>query len=441
MREIQASDLRQEHEVAKRFFDRIVSPNINAFHGVHTSVTALSIFNGDVFLAEKKPSGDLLIFLGDFTGHGLSAAIGAIPISSIFHGMVNKGFTLNRIATEMNKKLREILPTGNFLACAFAEINLKDNSLTFWNAGLHDLIVLDKERNLKRVASSSLPLGIFPDHKLIIKPEVFMCSQVSHFFLYTDGVVEGTNAQGELFGDARLIDSIESFKQRPDISWIALIHQSLNAFATQMGFADDMSLVHVDLNAYARGLEVNTVHPSSEALLEESGSWRLNFRYTPDIMRRMNPVSSMVDLIVSLHPIYPYRRALYTLLEELYNNALEHGLLRLDSKLKSSGIDGFGLFLEEREKRLRQLTQGQILIQVLHHPDADGQGGVLEFRVKDTGQGFNFSSWRDNLPGRQSFSGRGLIIVNELCERLEFKGRGNQVVAYFRWDNRMNEEL
>jgi hypothetical protein len=441
MREIQASDLRQEHEVAKRFFDRIVSPNIDAFEGVHTSVTALSIFNGDVFLAEKKPSGDLLIFLGDFTGHGLSAAIGAIPISSIFHGMVNKGFTLNRIATEMNKKLREILPTGNFLACAFAEINHKDNSLTFWNAGLHDILVVVKDKGLKRVVSSSLPLGIVPDIKLVIKPEVFMCNQVVHFFMYTDGVVEGSNAQGELFGDARLVHTVNSFLSRQKASWIQLIHDDLNAFATQSGFADDMSMVHVDMNAFLQGMELSHEHHIAEALVDEAGPWRLDFYFTPDIMRRINPVASMVDLILSLQPIYPYRRALYTLLEELYNNALEHGLLSLDSEMKSSGIDGFGLFLKERERRLEALKDGSILINVIHHPDADLSGGLIEFRVKDSGDGFDFHSWKDKLPGQQAFSGRGLVIVNELCETMEFKGCGNQVYAAFRWENVYKEEL
>ena len=36
---------------------------------------------------------DLFLLIGDFTGHGLSAALGAMPVSEVFHAMVSKGFS------------------------------------------------------------------------------------------------------------------------------------------------------------------------------------------------------------------------------------------------------------------------------------------------------------------------------------------------------------
>src|SRR3546814_8115398 len=49
------------------------------------------------------------ILLGDFTGHGLPAAVGAMPLAEVFYGMTAKGYGLAQILREMNAKLKRIL--------------------------------------------------------------------------------------------------------------------------------------------------------------------------------------------------------------------------------------------------------------------------------------------------------------------------------------------
>ena len=90
--------------------------------GVHSHGTRAlprylrSIFNGDLLLATRTPSGSMYVMLGDFTGHGLPAAIGAIPVAEVFYGMANKGFSIAAIVAETNRKLRAILPTEVFFS-------------------------------------------------------------------------------------------------------------------------------------------------------------------------------------------------------------------------------------------------------------------------------------------------------------------------------------
>ena len=47
-------------------------------------MSPMALFNGDVLLADISPTGSLMVLLGDFTGHGLPAAIGSMPLASIF---------------------------------------------------------------------------------------------------------------------------------------------------------------------------------------------------------------------------------------------------------------------------------------------------------------------------------------------------------------------
>ncbi len=61
--------------------------------------------NGDLLLAAARPDGVHHVLIGDFTGHGLSAAIGGPMAEDIFYAMTAKGLPLEEILLEINRKL------------------------------------------------------------------------------------------------------------------------------------------------------------------------------------------------------------------------------------------------------------------------------------------------------------------------------------------------
>src|SRR5690625_3892413 len=102
----------QEQTVAKQVFDNIAHSGCLDANNVKYYLSSLAIFNGDIMLAAMRPSGSMMVLLGDFTGHGLPAAVGAMPLAATFYGMVPKGFAMTDILREMNTKLKSILPVG-----------------------------------------------------------------------------------------------------------------------------------------------------------------------------------------------------------------------------------------------------------------------------------------------------------------------------------------
>ncbi|MDO7643675.1 MAG: fused response regulator/phosphatase, partial [Reinekea forsetii] len=112
-----------EQQVAKTIFDNVAHSGCLDLANISHSLSPLSVFNGDTVLAERKPDGGLHLFLGDFTGHGLPAAIGAMPLAEIFYGMTAKGFAMEEVLREINSKLRGILPVGVFCCGCFVELN------------------------------------------------------------------------------------------------------------------------------------------------------------------------------------------------------------------------------------------------------------------------------------------------------------------------------
>ena len=99
-------------EVAQSLLAEVVmGPNPRS-SALHVDLTPTDTFSADIFLAHHCPSGDLNVLLGDFTGHGLAAALAAIPAAEIFRSMTAKGFAPQQILHEMNRKLHAQLPTG-----------------------------------------------------------------------------------------------------------------------------------------------------------------------------------------------------------------------------------------------------------------------------------------------------------------------------------------
>ncbi len=83
----------------------------------------------------------------------------------------------------------------------------------------------------------------------------------------------------------------------------------------------------------------------------------------PDHLRQADVLQRVLQLASSCEGVQRVRSIMYTVLSELFNNALEHGILHLDSKLKSEA-DGFQLYYENRETSLQALKAGHIKIRI-----------------------------------------------------------------------------
>ncbi len=115
--------------------------------------------SGDILLSAFKPDGTRHLMLGDFTGHGLTAAIAGPAVNDIFYSMTRRNQPLLSIANEINQQLITKLPTGLFLGAIFIELN-PDNNLTIWNCGMSDVLIYRKSYLWKTIKSSLLALGI-----------------------------------------------------------------------------------------------------------------------------------------------------------------------------------------------------------------------------------------------------------------------------------------
>jgi two-component sensor histidine kinase len=126
------------------------------------------------------------------------------------------------------------------------------------------------------------------------------------------------------------------------------------------------------------------------------------------------------------------RQSLFTILTELYVNALDHGVLGLDSALKSSP-SGFERYFREREQRMLQMVQGRVAFNL--SVEQQGPYRSMLIRVEDSGNGFDYQDRLTNNPRQNTgFSGRGILLLEDLCESLQYKGNGSVAEAIYSWN-------
>ena len=432
-REVQGmySMIHREQEIAESvFINAIQSSNIENPY-LRQVVRPAGIFSGDMVLSAYSPSRDLFFLTGDFTGHGLLAALGAMPVSEVFRAMTTKGFSPEEILTGINKKLKSMLPVGMFFGAQLVVVNHDLEHVRVFNAGMPDVIIVDGETNQikQRLTSTGLPLGV----EAIIDPrEMLQYAPIAYndkILMHSDGLTEARNGQDQEFGSDRLVASISN---APKNSIFDQVFDDLDQFCgdntTQ---ADDVTLVEITcVHDVLPEIEVHDYIKPSKYMLGDRGEWKLSMRFNGARLRETNPVPILVNYLMEMEELEAERQSLFTVMTELYLNALDHGVLGLDSNLKTDPA-GFEAYFQTRESRLANLDNGHVIFNLSVEQESSRRSILL--RIEDSGKGFDFENHNPPLDEATSLSGRGLMLIQDLCESLEYHGKGNIAIARFGW--------
>ncbi len=414
-----------EQEIAKRLFDNIAHSGNLDQKNIQFLLSPMSIFNGDLLLVARTPSDLTHILLGDFTGHGLPAAIGALPVADIFYGMTGKGFSVVDIITEINRRLAVILPVGVFCCATICEVNYRENSLTYWSGGLPDgYLVRSDQGIINTLKSRHLPLGVLKPIDFSVETTMLRFEEGDKLYLTSDGMLESENAAGEMFGEQRLIDILNSNTDSKN-TYHELVTAVRNFDHTDSQ-SDDYTLIEYQMNESIHALESNVANRQAQPQVPLS--WSSEYTFHISSLRYFDPLPVVLQILNECPGLSEFRGRVFTILSELYANALDHGVLGLDSALKNTA-EGFAKFYTSKKERLESLEEGSICIRMTHEPTADG--GQLRISMRDSGTGFDVAKIKTD---KNEFSGRGLALIDSLCQDIQFSNSGTQVDVLFEWD-------
>ncbi|MBF0175439.1 MAG: SpoIIE family protein phosphatase [Magnetococcales bacterium] len=210
---------------------------------IRTLETPVEKTTGDILLAERRHDGVLHVFLGDFTGHGLSAAVGGPMVVDIFHAMTIKNFSMEEILQEINKKLYKKLPHNLFLAAIFIELTHDFRQIRVWNGGMPSLLIFRQDFAVEEIPPKYFPLGILPEVETsnVIQSATLLPQE--RIVAFSDGIIEMMDADSQMFGSQRLIDVLRQIFRNTEP--LSILEDHLKNFRKDTPQMDDITMVEL----------------------------------------------------------------------------------------------------------------------------------------------------------------------------------------------------
>ncbi len=411
-------NLMNEQDLIKHFFESAIQQSYLDENLIRYHMSSMSAFNGDLLLAERAPHGGFYIVMGDFTGHGLTAAMGTLPVAMIFFKMVAESCAVADIAREINLQLYKLMPVSMFFVATILELNAHGDLMTIWMGGMPESYCLSKAGELKNVIHSQhMPLGVLDEDEFDSSTQTFNIAAEDKVYLYSDGIIEARNSNNELFGNERLKDIlVNGGDKRFDEVLI-----KLNNFTGEKNQNDDITLV--ELNCHA----IPVAESIEEKILDEKAlPWNISVSLSADDMCTPDPVKKLSSILSAMPYVSRHKGVLHVILKEIYSNSLEHGILNLESVDKSDE-ERFVEYYKKRDDALIKLEHASINFNFSFIVENDTH--YLEIQVQDSGNGFQNGNV---LNTDEMLYGRGLSMINSFSEKVSFTDAGKTLSVLYK---------
>jgi serine phosphatase RsbU (regulator of sigma subunit) len=155
---------------------------------------------GDFYDFHLLPE-DRLGLVGDATGKGVPAALVMSTTCGILRLAAQGSSSPGQMLQGINEVLFPNIPPNMFVTCFYAILDPTSGHLVYANAG-HDLPYLHRNGNAEELRARGMPLGLTPGMSYEEKETILHSGEAA--LLYSDGLVEAHDPEGDMFGFPRL---------------------------------------------------------------------------------------------------------------------------------------------------------------------------------------------------------------------------------------------
>lgn len=198
---------------------------------------------GDYYDYFLREDGVVDMVIADVSGHSIGAALLMVEARSVLCAQVHSFTRPGEILASLNDVLYEDLnQAGLFITLFYVKYDPLSRTLTYANAGhVLPLISRTSEISCWELDTEGLILGV--RKTVAFEEKQLQMQEGDVLLLYTDGITEAQNAEGELFGIARLCDILRNNRSLSPGSIIDAVLREVSAFTGTTTLADDVAMI------------------------------------------------------------------------------------------------------------------------------------------------------------------------------------------------------
>lgn len=198
---------------------------------------------GDFYDVIELSSNRLGIFIADVADKGMPAALFMALTRTLVRAAVIETDSPAEALRRVNDLLLPDTQQGMFVTAVYGELNLETGDFTYVNAGHNPPFWMKANGEIEKLSRTAVALGVM--EQATIGERTIPLAQGDTLFLYTDGLTEAFSAEGDLFGDDRVMEALQSTQADSIEDIILNVEERLNEFIGVMPLGDDLTMLTI----------------------------------------------------------------------------------------------------------------------------------------------------------------------------------------------------
>jgi phosphoserine phosphatase RsbU/P len=242
--QIEKERLEEEMRLAREIQERLLPKEVPSIPGVDVASLAIPSrqVGGDYFDVIRLEGRRLLLAIADVTGKGVPASLLMANLQACLRVMIPMPLTIEEATAHINRVICENTSYDKFITYFHGIYHEEDRVLHYVNAGHNPPLLIRADGTLERLETGGLLLGVLKD--MNYQRGVTHLAPGDVLVMYTDGVTEAMNVDGDEYGEERLEELALSRRTGTARQLIDAVYADLRAFSGNPAFmSDDLTMI------------------------------------------------------------------------------------------------------------------------------------------------------------------------------------------------------
>ncbi|HVT87807.1 MAG TPA: SpoIIE family protein phosphatase [Tepidisphaeraceae bacterium] len=205
---VEAEALEKQVRMAADVQQRMIPQDPPKIQGVDLAAVYVPCFElgGDFYDFIPLPYDNVGLVVADVSGKGVPASLIMASVRASLRAQVDNVYYLDEVCRRLNVSLHRDTKPEEFVTLLYGVLDAKNRRLTYCNAGHPPGLVL-RDGKVLELKSENMVLGVDPQEQY--HQSLFELQTNDLVLLYTDGLADARNAQGESFGRTRILEAFQ----------------------------------------------------------------------------------------------------------------------------------------------------------------------------------------------------------------------------------------
>jgi len=238
---VEKNKIQKEVEIVGEIQKSLLSQNKkDAFPIAGINIPA-KVVSGDFYNFADLGEGKYGFGVADVSGKGIKSSLLMSKASSLYRCLSKANFSAADLLIQLNNEICETISRGMFVTMLIGIYDSNKKEMLLSSAGHEPPIILSKDGTFTNYNEAGPPLGIMPKTKYTEHTIPFADSSM---YIFTDGITEIKNPNGEMLGSEGFQNYIKKYQASPNNERLkTMIDDILNEGHIQK---DDLTIVVID---------------------------------------------------------------------------------------------------------------------------------------------------------------------------------------------------